>query len=377
MLNLIQIETLEFTIKKIRLRELSTFKESSLYKGLDVIPISTNRIESYVNNPRANEEDVVLYLAFEDEKLVAFRTIFADSINILQNQYKFGWFSGNWVHNNYRRKGISTLLLNEVMSDWDSKLLYTNYAPNSKQLYDKSNKFDLFLEKQGMRLYFTMQLEALLTPRHPFFQNIKILLRITDWGINILLYPFRKMNALRFKKWLKPAIIEDKLTDKQKEYLFQNNNSIFKRSEPEYNWIFNYPWITEKIRDNAFYPFSSHANRFYYKFLSVDNGAGEICGLAIIKYRDGKITTPYFNADKRFEHNLSMALIAFCYKEKAKLLTSYSPEFLASLKNRNGIAFLRKDMSQKYFITKSFKNALPLNEVIISAFDGDGDYIFT
>jgi hypothetical protein len=81
-LNLIQIETLEFTIKKIRLRELSAFKESLLYKGLEVIPISSNRIESYVNNPRADEEDVVLYLAFEGEKLVGFRTIFADTISI-------------------------------------------------------------------------------------------------------------------------------------------------------------------------------------------------------------------------------------------------------------------------------------------------------
>jgi hypothetical protein len=263
------------------------------------------------------------------------------------------------------------------MSDWESKLLYTNYAPNSKQLYDKSNKFDLFLEKQGMRLYFTLQLEALLTPRHPFFQNIKILLQITDWGIHILLYPFRKINDIRLKKWLKPANIVDKLTEKQKVYLFQNNESIFRRGEPEYNWIFNYPWITKKNRDKAYYPFSSHANQFYYKFLSIENQVGEICGLAIIKYRDGKVTTPYFYADEGFEHNLSMALIGFCYKEKATLLTSYSPEFLTGIKNRNGITFLRKGMSQKYFITKSFKNALPLNNSSILAFDGDGDCIFT
>lgn len=222
-----------------------------------------------------------------------------------------------------------------------------------------------------------MQLEVLQSHKNTFFKKTKFLLRSIDLAANFILYPYTKINLYRLKKWLRPLISEDRLSEKQQEYLLNHNTSVFKRDGAVYNWIFNYPWITTNSNDKTYYPFSSEAKVFYYKFFSLETENHKICAFAMLKFCDGKIAIPYYYAEKGFDRNLSMAIVAYCYSKKATILTSYNSEFRKALKNEIGIAFLRKNMTQKYFISKVFKNTIPLNNIQISAFDGDGDCIFT
>jgi GNAT superfamily N-acetyltransferase len=144
---------LNLRIEKIQLKNLESFVQSETFQQFNTIPITVLRAKSYLNNPHAHPNDVVLYLGFIEKQLVAFRSLFADRIFSDNEPIRFAWCSGNWVHPDFRRKGFSEQLLHETFTDWNGKLMFTNYAPNSEKLYLKTGKFKPIHQFQGFRGY--------------------------------------------------------------------------------------------------------------------------------------------------------------------------------------------------------------------------------
>ncbi len=95
---------MKLKIEKIRLNELEGFVNSERYRQYLIVPITKLRAKSYLNNPHSQPDDVVVYLGFKENQLVAFRTLFADCINCEQEKIRFAWCSGNWVQAGFRRK---------------------------------------------------------------------------------------------------------------------------------------------------------------------------------------------------------------------------------------------------------------------------------
>lgn len=368
---------MEYKIEKIAVKELEKFSKSILFLNAEVIPVSTNRINSYVNNPRVNNNDTVLYMAVLNNTIIAFRTVLPDILFIENRDVRFTWFSGSWVHSDFRRKGISTILMDEIINDWDNRILFTNYAPNSKLLYDKSNKFNQLLIKKGVRLYFSIQLTNLLARRNSFFSKIKTLLQVADWVFNIIVLPYKYIQKAKAKCWLRQVQLTDKFTEAHSVFLEANNNSLIKRGKCEYEWVFNYPWVTTTNNDKSYYPFSSTSEVFYYKFLTISDKNNKITALAIIKNRDGHVTVPYFEANKGFDKKLTQGIIGFCHKNRATMFTCYSQKCVKAISNFKLLAIGRKNMHQKYFISKVFMEKLKIKANEAYFYDGDSDCIFT
>jgi GNAT superfamily N-acetyltransferase len=368
---------MEFKQKKIRLCELDAFAKSTEYKQFDVIPISQNRINSYMNNPRANPNDFVLYLLFDNKLLVGFRTLLADTFTTNGKTEQFAWLSGSWVHPNYRRKGISSNLFKEVYNDWAGKVLYTNYAPNSKALYEKSKKFDQLVSKPGVRLYFSFHNAELLAPRHVVFTKIKCLLKASDTFLNTMSYPLLWLQLKQTNKWRKDFNVSTMVSDEMLAFIDKNPCSIFKRGNTEYEWIFKHPWVTEEQNEKRFYPFSHYARQFHYNFLVKHDSQGLIQGLALLKIRDGHLTIPYYSGQTEYHTIFSKAIIGYAHFAKAKSLTLYHSPLIQDINKIRGIALLKKPMLQKYFISKTLKNKMNLGNQAILVQDGDGDCIFT
>ena len=104
-------------IKKIKLSGLEEFIKGEQFRLLKDKPISSFRQLSQVHNPHGQKNDIVLYLGFIEEKLVAYRSVFGDYIFKSEKKTRFAWCSGNWVHPDHRRKGLSKLLLYEALKD--------------------------------------------------------------------------------------------------------------------------------------------------------------------------------------------------------------------------------------------------------------------
>ena len=368
-------------ISKVKISGLRQFVNSDLYKGFENKPISLLRVESYLNNPKMNVDDVVVYMAIKNERLIGYKTILGDAFQVDNKDFKFGWLSGTWTHPKNRRQGVSLLLLNEVLKDWSFKLIYTNYAEESKAVYDKSESFSLLKSKKGYRHYLRICFNELLPPKVAFFKRNK---RILIWIDAILNFVFDvRFVFIKIKKH--PFYVFDEISDWDTEIdLFletYKEKELFKRTKSIFTWIKEYPWIrtdsnTEKLSKK--YYFSSYSNRFSSKWFRLYNRQTKKTGaITLIKIKGNHLKIPYLYYDDKDLGTLKDEIINLCKVNKISYLTSYDEKLNKLLLQQNVIKISSKKFTQNFFITKELlaKNSKAILNCDIQS--GDGDGVFT
>ena len=167
-------------IEKYNAERLEEFIRSDPYRTMPVLPVSPHRALSWLRNPRMDPGDTLMYLLYDGRDLAAYRCILPDR----HGDIRFGWLSGNWVAPGKRRQGLASRLFEEALRDWGQQLMYTNYAPESKAVYDKTGRFALYREKEGARYYQRAVSAKLLGYRNTLFRTARPLLRLADGMIN-------------------------------------------------------------------------------------------------------------------------------------------------------------------------------------------------
>ena len=357
-------------VKKIRLNELENFVNSKEFQNYKVIPISTIRAQSYLANPHGHPDDIVLYLGFIADKLVAFRSIFADTLNSEDQLIRFGWCSGNWVHEQHRRLGYSGQLLSEAYNDWDKKLAFTNYAPNSEKLYLKTGLFQPIHQFEGARLYLYAKTTKLFQARiNPV---TAVLFKITYFFIELIVNVF----GIFYKPKTNSTVLFSEI-EKPDEACYQfiksrPANSVFKRREAELKWIFEYPWLTQQKNDESSrYPFSSFSGNFYYRTVKVKRD-NKLLSLFIFSVREGHLKTLYFNLTEDCTKEIAAFLKKYCLSNKIEHITIYKKELTDQLLSRKFPFLYAKRYGQKIYSTFQVSNKKQHTFQ-----DGDGDLFFT
>ena len=345
--------------------------QSETFQQFTTIPITVLRAKSYLNNPHAQPDDVVLYLGFIEKQLVAFRTLFADIIIPEKEPIRFAWCSGNWVHPDFRRKGFSEQLLHEAFTDWNGKLMFTNYAPNSEKLYLKTGKFQSIHQFQGFRGYLFPKTRKLI-----FVANKNGVTKFLFSFVDAVIAAISSIRILFFSLKEKPDFSFETIHFPDDEcYQMLRNNSpdhIFGRGEAELKWIFQFPWISEnKNFHSGKYPFSSGSVSFRYYTVKVSI-KNNLAGFFIFLVRDGHLKTLYWCIPAGIEKEVGDYLKQFGVKHKTEVITVYKFEVAQQLFERN-FPFLRaKKYGQKIY--SSFEI---INKTNHQFQDGDGDVIFT
>ncbi|HDR51644.1 MAG TPA: GNAT family N-acetyltransferase [Mariniphaga anaerophila] len=364
-------ETLNPEIRKIRLSELENFVQSNEYKRFPTVPITPARAKSYLNNPHGKKEDVVLILAFFYGELVAFRSLFAGVIQAEKVKIRFGWCSGNWVHPDFRRKGISKKLLEEAFSAWNGKLMFTNYAPESEKLYLKTGWFTPIHQFDGARAYLFPKTVKLLAGAQRnrfskwFFSRVDSCIACYS-NMNILFFSYFKNPDIRFET----IPVPDEETYRFLEV--QGENSLFGRNAEELKWIFQYPWISEINRESAGkYPFSSCSTSFTYTTVKVWH-KNKLTGVFIFSVREGHLKTLFFSYPPEMNNEIMRFIKQHCVKQKIEMITIYNSAIANHLFARKFPFLHVKKYGQKIYST------FGLDEVEKLHFqDGDGDVFFT
>ena len=362
---------MKLEIQKIRLNELDDFVNSEMSGQFPIIPITELRAKSYVNNPHSQPDDVVLYLGFVQKQLVAFRTLFAGNIQTENEEHHFGWCSGNWVHPDFRRKGFSEQLLREALNDWNGKLMFTNYAPNSERLYLKTGRFQAIHQFRGFRAYLFPKTRKLIQ-----FANKNWLTKAFFSFADVVVSVVSSLRLWFFSEKQNPDFSFEtaQYPDEDCYEIAQNNLSkyLFNRGEKEFRWIFGFPWISD---DEAFksgkYPFSSYSNSFYYKTVKVFF-QNKFLGFFIFSVREGHLKTMHFSLPVGIEKEIASYLKMLCTSQKIELITVYNYK-LAQLLFTQKFPFLHaKKYGQKIYSSFEIKD---INNFLFQ--DGDGDVIFT
>lgn len=364
-------------IEKIALINLQAFVDSKEYKSFVDKPISSLRVQSYLKNPNANEDDFVLYMAFSNDILVGYRTIFADTFISNNKKQKFGWLSGNWVHPNYRRKNISSTLFDEVYTDWNANLMYTNYAEASKAVYDKTDTFTVLKSLHGLRYYRRVCLAGLLAPKANFFKKIKPVFTFIDWSSNLFL-DFRFSSKKNLNKQIE--IIDfwnDEITDFLKKV---KDQELFNRDSKGYNWIQSFPWISsdsEVKKESEQYYFSLYAKKhkvIFYKIIAPNTD--KIIAFIAISIRDKKLKIPYLYALPEAINIVKNLIFTICDEHQINHATIYHSQLNNVIKNNKNPFLKHRTFEQKYMVTKKLLLDFPeIKNYEIQT--GDGDGVFT
>ena len=84
-------------IRLLNKQLLSEFINSREYQKLKHLPISKHRAISHIKNPRANDTDILLLLAFQNKQLVGYLGVLPEQIINNNKVEKWGWLSCLWI----------------------------------------------------------------------------------------------------------------------------------------------------------------------------------------------------------------------------------------------------------------------------------------
>jgi GNAT superfamily N-acetyltransferase len=364
-------EALKAEISKVRLSELESFIHSKPFMQLTCVPITPARAKSYMENPHGLPDDMVLIMAYMDGQMIAFRSLYAGVIQPENERIRFGWCSGSWVHPDFRRKGISLRLLKEAYDDWNGRLMFTNYAPESENLYLKTGWFHEIHSYEGARGYLFVGKQRLMSVTG----NRKVpafLFTIGSFITNLI----ARMRVFACSHKINRALQFEELEFPDSEcYRFLQDdpeNFLFVREEKDWNWIFRFPWISDSNNEiKRKYPFSSVSGSFYYRTIKVLQD-GILAGFFIFSVREGHLKTLFFHLKPAMEKDVAGFIKKFAAREKLEMVTIYHSEIARSLL-QDKIPFLYvKPYGQKIYSTflfdKSFRYFYR---------DGEGDYTLT
>jgi GNAT superfamily N-acetyltransferase len=362
-------------IKKICISELKQFVYSDGYTNMPIVPISRHRAISYIQNPRSLPTDVVLYLAYIDERLVGYRTVFPDTIWVGNNPVKVGWLSGNWVDPNFRRKGIASTLFESAYEDWNQKLLFTNYAEESKAVYDKSCRFINVHTINGIRLYFRPFLTSILCPKGKLYRKMKPIWQVADFILSV----FNPLPLISLLLKQQKSISYEYLGTPDDELIsyFEKSTQITptKRTGKDLQWILNHPWLVSSPlgdRIGKKYFFSSSPVRFETLLVKVCRDK-ELLGFFFANLNGRYFTTPYIFCNDGEERTFAIALLKHAFKMNALRLTTFHQSIAMELKGLWPFCWLSLSQHRKFFATSQLADNLADKMVFL---EGDGDCAF-
>lgn len=358
-------------LKAYTLEELDVYL-SPLFSDPDTpLPLSPLRLLSYLNNPRADKGDRVLFEMHHKNQLVGYRTLLPDLFFDQQGvPQRFAWLSGNWVHPDFRRKGISTALLEKAEESWTERLMYTNYAPDSKALYDHTGHFKEIARRDGKRFYLRSNAEELLENR------VKSggLLRMGDHIINQLRersLKSRKIPEFDFiaeEDFQEPTDIKGLISQKQQKNLFRRDADVF-------SWALAFPWVSQGEMSPLNYHFSYRADNFknnLYKYSHSESGNR---GMLWLIHHNRALSAPYvFAEDEKLLASMAASLIRNMISLGCTHTTIRHAGLLSQMENYKKLFLHSKPMPQYIFAHQNLADSIPKGATIQ---DGDGDVMFT
>jgi hypothetical protein len=360
-------------IEKYNATRLEEYIDSEKYRTMPVLPVSPHRALSWLKNPRMEPEDVLMYLLFDGQDLAAYRCILPDR----HADIRFGWLSGNWVDPARRRQGLASHLFDAAYKDWGHQLMYTNYAPESKAVYDKTGKFVLYREKEGARYYQRALSARLLGSRNASYRKARPLLRLADGIINV----WQDFRISTVRKKIEPDFLHAEPVRSVDLFSFElmerhNRLGFGMRDQEAFDWITSYPWVVEGKNQDERYFFTWVVPRYRNTCLKVWDDRGELVGFLMLSVVGEKMTVPYIGMTEEASSAV-VGLLDHCLSdEKISYLTTYNPEVISLLENSRIPLLGRRRMVQRFFATHELSRKLPDGNGIFFQ-DGDGDVVFT
>ncbi|UWX66426.1 hypothetical protein NZD85_11120 [Empedobacter stercoris] len=340
--------------KKIKKKDLDCFFHSDFYKNLTHVPLTLNRLTSYVHNPYSNENDYVLYLLIENEQIISYRTLLHDKNS---KDEIFVWSSGSWTNPSFRKKGYSKQLFLEVRKDYSDKIIIYTRSISSKILYQSFKDLYFIEDHHSKELHYDF---SILNKKFP-----KIISSILNKFIRIKSNKEYKNQFKISKLNIDTSIFLDE----------QISNDLFPLTIEKIKWIKNYPWLHQKSEaknSNQIFDFSFIDSSFKSDAFEMTNKNEQVTAFYYRNIRQNIFYLHYVY----YQSNKEALMIA------EAILEEFNGEKLSIIVIRDKVIqdYIRK--LQKPLFIKSYKNFLYISEdkkyhLTKNIQHGIGELIFT
>lgn len=354
-------------IIQLNKQQLEGFTTSEAFKTFDFAPISELREKSHIRNPRAQDNDTLLFLAYEDGQLAGYLGMLPDDItNKAGDLLHFGWLTTLFVSEKHRGKQIAQKLLYAAEEAYKGNLMITEFTESAGRLYYKIGLFQDFGAKKAVRYYFKSNLAELLPGKKKIFNDNKDLLKIIDKSLNIFIPYFSKGKNHMYK-------ISQEWTQELENFITNQEKNSISRSAQDFKWIINYPWLSTE-KEQANYLFSSFSQDYKMFWVNIYRNE-KIVAAILCSTRNAHLKVLYYFGE---QSDISASLLPTIIREyKSKMLTIYDDQLNYVIKKHNYLKPLySKSLLRKYLIHKSFKEKLG-QDFVFDFKDGDGDFCFT
>ena len=285
-------------IKRLTIDDLKKAIYSDSLWDTEVIPISKHRAISQVNNPRADNDDISLLIAYDEEAVIGYIGILPDKMFINNQETKFGWLTTWWVQENIKKSGIGLILLLETLKLYKQNIAVLGASESAIKVYENSREFILMKELKVMLILFRSNINYLLPYKFPKLKRMRHSLKVIDFVIN-------KFLNLRIKIWkynnnlykdIKMEYICEIEEETKKFIAKYRKNELTRRDAIELNWIVKYPWQLISPLNNktqSKYYFFKKTMRYTFLNVKVFDSKDEMIGFLILKARDNYLEIPY------------------------------------------------------------------------------------
>jgi len=368
-------------LKLFTKRELLEYSLSEEYKYARHVSISPHRATSYFQNPRVDQDDIVMVHAYNGEMLIGYLGILPDHIerstskDVNLNRKKFGWLSCIWVHSEYQGKGIAKTLLSRIASEWNGKILATEFIPGLEKLYLQNGYFVSSFQIQGSRIYFGSTMGDWIPRKFPVLKFTKPFLIFCDRWLNQL-WTIRKRDKNISSHW-EPANLDD---ISLKEFIHQHHQqNPFRRNIEEFKWMTQYPWVLQKSDAESCderYFFTSCAEKFSVENFVLKNSNGEIQIYIQLLRKDFYLTINYlFIKDESTLSELYALISDFLIKNKITILKVFGNQNTLLFDQKLSGEIIRRKVVRDYLLSEAM---VPYFKQVVDYIQaGDGDCGFT
>lgn len=356
-------------LKTFNKKQLGEFVSSGDFKKYDFLPITTHRAYSQINNPKANDDQTLLILALDDDKLAGYLGCFPDNFLIDGKKFNYAWLSTLFISNQFRGKRIAQQLLDKAFEEYNSNIAITEFTKEAESLYNKIGVFQYIQPKVGKRYYFRTDLATIIPAKKPKTENIKPLLSLGDSVLNSFISVkncFIQKPDFKFK-------ILDKVDSESADFISKFHSN---RNAEELNWAIENPWVLESKNKEENYLFSSFSESFKYFWIKIYDKKNVLETCALLFVRDGHLKISYLFSESDLEQFIKF-LSYFIVKNKINYLTSYQTEFNKKAESMDIFPKIhQRNMERRYMFHKGLIGNLP-NGFDLHFQDGDGDCVMT
>jgi len=359
--------------QQIKIGELESFIQSDLYKNSKNIPITQQRALSQLKNPRANQEDVALIIAVDNNKqIVGFIGALPEKLP-KHPELKLAWNSCWWIDQK-TGKGTAMPLFLHFLKSYQKQVMFRDLTNKTEQILMRLNQFEKIKKLQGNRYFLHLNSKDILVKKNKNFKLISPVLKIIDKAVNTIL----KVQNRSFlnKKSLKSVKID--YIDQQAENFIKEHQKkeLFKRDKTELNWIIKQPWILHKSikNPNQFYYFSDTSKYFLNTIFKLYNSENQIIALLFFTNNRGLVKVPYIYFDKRYLSKICDFIFWYLIKEKANSVLIFNSALNQEIKKKHNPFWYRKEINKDFVVSKKIIPYLPKE---FDFQDGEGDFVFT